>query len=359
MGIRRKLYFAGMLLFVIMTLAVAGYRIIGGPGVSMLDAVYMAVTTFATVGYGEIIDTSHSPALRMFNTFVIVCGWLAMIYIVSSVTAFLVEGEITDIFRRRKMQNLINQLKYHYIVCGLGDTGRHAVEELEKTHTPYVVVESHEDNIRKFRDPLGTGSDAFEKMLYVIGDATDDAVLDQAGLKRAKGIIAGLANDKDNLVITVMVRQQNEHVRIVSRCSDPKYAERMTKAGANSTVSPNHIGGMRMASEVLRPHVVSFLDLMLKEQSKTLRLEEIDIGKSSPWVGKSIQELAIKNRFGVLVLAVKSAVEVRGARFHVNPPPDHRIVSGEIIIVMGDVKEIKKARLEAQHDEAFMLAAQD
>jgi voltage-gated potassium channel len=359
MGIRRKLYFAGLLLFVIMTMAVAGYRILGGPNVSFLDAVYMAVITFAGIGYTEIVDTTHNIPLRVFNTTMIVCGWLAMIYIVSSVTAFLVEGEITDIFRRRKMQKQINDLKYHYVVCGLGDTGRHAVEELEKTQTPYVVVESHEDNIKKFRDPLGTGSEAFEKMLYVIGDATDDAVLDQAGLRRAKGIIAALANDKDNLVITVMVRQQNEHVRIVARCTDPKYAERMTKAGANSTVSPNRIGGMRMASEVLRPHVVSFLDLMLKEQSKTLRLEEIDIGKSSPWVGKTIQELAIKNRFGVLVLAVKSDVEIRGARFHVNPPPEHRLASGEVVIVMGDVSEIRKARQEAQHDEAFMLAAKD
>ena len=359
MGIRRKLYFAGLLLFVIMTTAVAGYRILGGPDVTMLQAVYMAVITFAGIGYEEIISTAHNPSLRIFNTLVIVCGWLAMIYIVASVTAFLVEGELADIFRRRRMQKLINELKYHYIVCGLGDTGRHAVEELEKTHTPYVVVESHEDNIKKFRDPLGGGSEVFDKMLYVIGDATDDAVLDQAGLKRAKGIIAALANDKDNLVITVMVRQQNEHVRIVARCTEPKYAERMTKAGANSTVSPNRIGGMRMASEVLRPHVVSFLDLMLKEQSKTLRLEEIDVGKKSPWVGKTIQELAIKNRYGILVLAVKSAVEIRGARFHVNPPPDHRLSAGEVVIVMGDVSEIRKARLEAQHDEAFMLAAQD
>jgi len=359
MGLRRKLYSAGMLLFVIITTAVAGYRILGGPNVTMLQAAYMAVITFAGIGYEEIISTAHNPTLRLFNLIMISCGWLAMIYIVASVTAFLVEGEITDIFRRRRMQKHINNLKYHYIVCGLGDTGRHAVEELEKTHTPYVVVESHEDNIKKFRDPLGTGTNSYDEMLYVIGDATDDAVLEQAGLKRAKGIIAALANDKDNLVITVMVRQENEKVRIVARCTDPKYAERMTKAGANSTVSPNRIGGMRMASEVLRPHVVGFLDLMLREQSKTLRLEEIDVGKNSPWVDKSIKELAIKNRFGILVLAVKSAVEIRGARFHVNPPPDHLLSPGEVVIVMGDVAEIRKARQEAQHDEAFMLATQD
>jgi voltage-gated potassium channel len=114
-----------------------------------------------------------------------------------------------------------------------------------------------------------------------------------------------------------------------------------------------------MASEVLRPHVVGFLDLMLREQSKTLRLEEIDVGKNSPWVDKSIKDLAIKNRFGILVLAVKSAVEIRGARFHVNPPPDHLLSPGEVVIVMGDVAEIRKARQEAQHDEAFMLATQD
>jgi voltage-gated potassium channel len=355
MGINRKLAFAGSLLLFLMVVSVTGYLIMGGPDVTLLDAVYMAVITFAGVGYGEVIDTTHNIPLRVFNTIVVGAGWLSMIYIVSSVTAFLVEGEIFNTFRRRKMQKSISDLKYHFIVCGLGDTGRHAVEELLKTHTPFVVVESHEDNIARLREQ----DPHFANILYLIGDATDDQTLEQAGLMRAKGIIAALSADKDNLVITVMVRQKNPHIRIVARFTDPKYTEKLIKAGANSTVSPNRIGGLRMASEVLRPHVVGFLDLMLKEQSKTLRLEEIDVSAKSPWAGKTLAELQINQRFSILVLAVKSASESRGARFFANPPADHKLDPKEVLVVMGDVHDILRARQEALHDEAFLLATQD
>ena len=130
-------------------------------------------------------------------------------------------------------------------------------------------------------------------MLSVTGDATDEEVLQAAGLDRAHGLIAALSVDKDNLVITVMVRQRNPGIRIVARCTDLRFIDKLLRAGANSTVSPNRIGGLRLASEVLRPHVVSFLDLMLKEQTRTLRIEEIEIGPS-PWVGQKVGEVELK-----------------------------------------------------------------
>ena len=131
-------------------------------------------------------------------------------------------------------------------------------------------------------------------MLYVTGDATDERVLLEAGLDRAKGLISTLPSDKDNLVITVVARQKNPALRIVSRCTDLLYPERLLKVGADATVSPNHIGGLRLASEILRPNVVSFLDLMLQEKSRTLRIEEIELGATSAWIGRMVAELDLR-----------------------------------------------------------------
>jgi len=263
MNIRKRLQLALVLLLLMLTLSVAGYRLLGGPSVSFLSALYMAVTVLAGRTFGEIVDTTHNPGLRVFNMLVVFFGVTIMVYVFSVVTAFLVEGELTHIFWRRKMEKKIRELKEHYIVCGLGDTGRYVIDELQKTASPYVVIESSEEVLRRYRDQAGNG----RELLSVTGDATDEEVLAAAGLDRAVGLIAALGADKDNLVITVMVRQKSPRIRIVARCTDLRFTDKLLRAGANSTVSPNRIGGLRLASEVLRPHVVSFLDLMLKEQT--------------------------------------------------------------------------------------------
>jgi voltage-gated potassium channel len=341
MNLRRRLLGAVILLVVMTAVSVTGYRLLGGRDVSFLQALYMAVITLAGVGYGEIIETGHNPALRVFNIFVVLFGVTLMVYVFSVVTAFLVEGEIRDLFWRRKMQKRISELKDHYIICGLGDTGRYAVEELHATKTPYVVIETHEETIDKMREK-------YRDMLVVIGDATDEAVLDQTGVERARGIIAGLAADKDNLVITVLVRQKNPNIRIVARCTDEaKFSERVLKAGANSTVSPNRIGGLRLASEVLRPHVVSFLDLMLKEKSHTLRIEEIDIAPGCRWAGMPLQDMKLRARYNVMPLAVKNCGGDSNPNFWVNPPDVLVLREGAVVIVMGNVEDIRRAREEA------------
>src|SRR4051812_36715865 len=186
MGLRRRLFIALSLLVTVTCLSVLGYRVFGGHDVTMLQALYMAVITLAGVGYGEIVDTSHLPALRIFNIFIVVFGVMITAYVFSSVTAFLVEGDYSDIFRRRKMLKRISQLKNHYIVCGLGDTGRHAVAELQKTGTPYVVIEHNEENIKRLRDH---GGEEYKELLYVLGDATDEEILEQAGVGRAMGLL--------------------------------------------------------------------------------------------------------------------------------------------------------------------------
>ena len=365
MDLRKKVIVALLALLAVIIVSVGGYMWLAPGHVSFLDAVYMAVITLAGVGYEEVISTRGSTILRIFNMFIVVFGVMITVYVFSSVTAFLVEGQITDIFWRRKMLKKISQLTDHFIVCGIGDTGRHAVEELQKTGTPYVVVDHNEENIKKFRE---NNQRAADEMLYIIGDATDIALLEQLGIDKAKGLITTLASDKENLVITVLARQKNPKIRIIARCIDPKFAERILKAGANSTVSPNQIGGMRIASEALRPHVVGFLDLMLKEKSRTLRIEEISVHESSSWVNKRLADLALKTRFNVLPLAMKDTHHHHHhtaeplphdsrVGFIVNPPDDVLIKAGTVVIVLGDVTEIHRARIEATRAAAVAGAS--
>ena len=350
-----RLRLAGGLLSSVMSAAILGYVVLGHA--SLLNAIYMAVITVAGVGYGEIIPTEHNPVLRVFNMFVVVIGVTITVYVFSVVTAFLVEGELRNLFWRRKMQKRINELEHHFIVCGVGDTGRHTVDELHRTQTPFVVIETSEENIKKLQQ---SEPGEYDEILYLIGDATEETLLEEAGIDRAKGIIFALATDKDNLVATIIARQRSTTLRIITRCIETRYAERMTKAGADATVSPNRIGGMRMASEALRPHVVGFLDLMLREHSRTLRIEEIDIGVESPWIGHSLQQLNLRSKYNLLVLATKGQ-DVDGApgHFRPNPAEDAVVTEGTVIIVMGDVQDLHKARHDAHHNHKHLAVARN
>jgi len=343
MELRRRILITALFLLVVVSLSILGYRMLGGTDVTFLQALYMAVITLAGVGYGEIVSTATHPALRVFNMFVVVFGVMITAFLFSSVTAFLVEGDYSDYFRRRKMLKQISHLKGHFIVCGLGDTGVHAVAELHKTGTPFVVIDTHEDNVKKLREHHG--DEAFQDMLYIIGDASDEEVLEQANIAHAAGILTAVAADKENLVITVLVRQRYPNIRIVSRCTDQKFSERILKAGANSVVSPNRIGGLRLASELLRPHVVGFLDLMLREESRTLRIEEILVAPNSVWVNKSLAQTNLRSQFNLLPMAVKNSREGEASqKFWVNPPDTITVKPELVIIVLGDIKDIQRAR---------------
>ena len=242
------------------------------------------------------------------------------------------------------MQRHINELSGHHIVCGLGDTGRYAVAELRKTGTPHVVVDISEENLKKMRELHPA---VLQDMLYVVGDATEEEVLEKAGISRASGIIIALPLDKDNLVVTVIVRQRFPQMRIIARSAERKFADRMSRAGASSTVSPSEIGGLRMASELIRPHVVGFLDHMLKEQDRILRFEEIEIKESSAWAGRALHDLNLKGRYNLVILGLKRLNAQNILELVINPA-DGTVVSRQtVLITMGDLKDVHRARLDA------------
>lgn len=340
MEIQRRLVYALLVLGAVMVIATVGYRFLG-QNVSWLDALYMTVVTLATVGYGEIVDTSHSPVLRTFNLLVLTFGIGVMLYVISAATAFVVEGELKNVFWRRRMQKRIAELRGHVIVCGAGGTGMHIVQELLKVGRHVVVVDHDHQRLEKYQ--------SLPDVLLVEGDVTDEQVLEEAGLARADGIIAVLPSDKDNLVVTVTVRQKYPNIRIVARNIEANMGEKILKVGADATVCPSSIGGMRMASEMVRPHVVSFLDLMLQEKSKTLRIEEIPVPDHSPWVGLELSQLNLRKKFNLMCLAI---LDGAAEAIQYNPRENEVVKGNTVLVVMGDVTNVRTAREAAQAGSA-------
>ncbi len=327
----RKFVWAGLAMVVIITAGTTGYWFIGGGRYSLVDCLYMTIITVATIGYGEIIDMSHSPAGRIFTMFIAVSGIGTATYILTNLTAFMVEGELSEAFRRRKMEKVIGKLKGHYIVCGVEGVGFYVLNELCDTRRPYVAVDVDREKIDKTLESLCN-------QLFIVGDATDSDTLVEAGIGEAKGLFAVTGDDNQNLVISLTAKQLNADVRVVARCRDLRNVEKMKKAGADAVVSPTFIGGLRMASEMVRSTVVSFLDTMLRDREKNLRIEEFMVPKA--FAGRPIAEMSWKEHPNTLLLAVKA----EGGWLY-NPPIDYILKLGDALIFMTTPEE--RDRLEA------------
>lgn len=332
MSLRRQLVLSLLLLVVVVLSAVAVYMWFGGPEVTLLDAVYMAVITITTVGYGEIVDTHANPALRLFNIFFILVGIGIMLYVFSVSTAFIVEGELNDFFRRRKMMKQIRDMNDHLIICGAGETGAHMVKEFVKTGNVFVVIDRDEEQLQRISH-LGD-------FPVIKGEAGDETILTAARIHHARALASVLPEDKDNLLVTVTARLLNPNLRIVARCAESRMIEKLLRHGANSAVSPNMIGGMRLASELIRPSVVGFLDHMLRDQAGTMRVEEIPVAEGSVWIGKKLKELGVQGRYNLLALAVRTA----DGEMKFNPREDMVMAKSDVLVVMGDIANVWEAR---------------
>jgi voltage-gated potassium channel len=332
---RRRIYVSLLLFAAVYLIGVIGFRVFGGPDVSLLDCIYMTAITISTIGYGEVVDLSGSPAGRVFNILFIILSLGTIAFAVSSITAFIVEGELKNLLGRRRMEKDIARLKDHYIVCGSDETAQTVIRELSLTQRDFVVVEPSKEKVEKLA--------ALGEFLYVLGDPAEDDVLRKAGLERAKGVLLSLPTDEANLFVTLTARSLNPRVRIVAKGIDLKSHDKMKKAGADSVVSPSFIGGMRMVSDMVRPAVVTFLDMMLYGKERVLRVEEVEVGKGSALVGKTIQASEIRERTKALLVAVRQA----GTKdYEFNPPADRMIRETDVFIFIGTpetVRELKKA----------------
>jgi voltage-gated potassium channel len=333
-SIRRMLISLGAL--VAMTFVGAlGYLWIGHGRWAFGDCVYMTIITISTVGFAELPHLREVHLARGFTITVIVGGVATIAYFQATLTALLVEGAIGQAWRSNRMRKQIEGLVGHVVVAGAGSTGRHVLEELVATQTPFVVIDRDHGHLERLSEDLMEG-----KMLFIHGDATDDHTLVRAGVERARGVVAALTQDKDNLYVTLSARSLNPSARIVTKIVEAEAAPKMLKAGASSVVNPTKIGGRRMASELIRPEVNEFFDQMLRDKDRNLRLEEVLVPDTSPVVGMALKDTPIRRETGVLVVAVRGVDRA----FTYNPEPEFVIAHGTTLIVMGETESIVKLR---------------
>ncbi len=323
---RRRMANAVAVIVTVFIIGVLGYRIVGGDEHSWMDAIYMTANVLTTVGFREAITVQGNPAAAVFTIVLLIFGAGGLVFATSIITAFIVEGDLTESFRSRRMQRAIRDMKGHYIVCGIGATGSAVIRELVNTKRPAVAMETNEDHLKRCQE-------MFPTVPVLKEDFTDDEALLHAGIERAAGIVICTQIDKDLLVTTITARQLNPRLRIVARAANDKIAERLRHAGADAVVSPALIGGMRMASELIRPSVVSFLDMMLRDTNRNLRVEEVFVPAASPFVGRTLGELNTHSRSNCLLLATRS---MQG-EYAYNPHDDVRLEAGTILIVMGTI----------------------
>jgi voltage-gated potassium channel len=323
--LRRPLLSALSALAVLTLIGIVGYMSI--VGMSLPDALYMTVITLSTVGYREV--KTLGTAGQLFTVVFILAGFGIVLYSASLIARSIIEGEIQRALGRRRVQRQIATLSDHFIVCGYGRMGRIVCKELVAKPASFVIVE-------RSRDALAHAVD--EHFLCLEGDATEDPVLLEAGIKRARGLVAALSTDSDNVYVVLTARELNPGLLIVARAEDERSERKLLHAGATRVVSPYVIGGHRMAHALLRPAVLDVIDLATHYSSIALQIEEIPVSKEGFADGSTLGDSSIRESLGLIVIAIKRADG--GMIF--NPKDDTRINAGDRLVLMGQAVNLRQ-----------------
>ncbi len=332
----RKFRIVGIftLLFVLVSTGV--YYLIGRSEWSLFDCFYMTVISITTVGYGEILDFSRHPEGRWFSIFVVLWGYLIFVYFVSIMSEILVTGQMVSYFRERRVRKMIGGYENHYIICGFGEMGYHVAKEIYATYNPLVIIDNREDVFQLVAEYLSP------KIAVVRGDASDEDVLRQAGIEKAKGMVLTLPEDKDNLFSLVTVRSLNPGLKVATKCVHESNTQKFYKAGAYKVISPAGVGGTRLASELLRPTVTTFIDTMMRDKKRNVRISEIDLSDGMECIGKTLRDSMFRKTVNVLVMAVVTRDENGVEQFVYNPSADLMLNRGDTLIVIGKSEDIAR-----------------
>lgn len=325
---RRRAGLAGIVVLAMIAVGVAGYMLI--ESMSFTDAFYMTIITLFTVGFREVKELS--TAGMYFTIFFIVAGVGTLFFLISSFVELMLEEVFGEVMGRRRMSLKIKKIKDHYVICGFGRVGENICKELKDSGKEILVVEKDEKTAEQAIS---------EGFLTVVGDATNLEVLEEAGVGRARGLVAALHTDADNLFVTLTARSMNPELFIVTRSVYPQTTDQLIYAGADRVISPYVLGAKRIANLLLKPSVCDFLDVVFHAESIEFRIEEMVVGKDSPYAGRTIGESRVKTETGALILALR---EPGQPRFNTNPDKNTRIREGDMLIVMGTAEQLEKIR---------------
>lgn len=313
-----------------LSLGTLGFRTIAG--FPLVDAVYMAIMTMTTVGYGEIHPLSREA--RIFNSAYMVLSVSMMLVVIGVMTQTILEAQFRDAFDRRRMRKMIESLRGHYIVCGYGRVGRGAAAELRKSGEKVVVVDRDEKRLELARK---------QGCAALAGDATSDDSLREAGIERAAGLVSALSTDADNLFVVMSAKALNAGLRVAARASDEPTEQKLVRAGADAVLAPYKTAGAQLALSLLKPHVRQFLDFALSTPEWDVRIEQVAVDAASDLVGKSLAEARIRGEMQVVVLAIRRA----GGGMEFNPPAAAAIEAGDCLVVMGEAEPLRRFEIRA------------
>jgi voltage-gated potassium channel len=328
MVVKTKLYISILLLTTVLIIGVSGFIYISNE--SLIDSLYMTVITMSTVGFGTLHELNEAE--KLFTIFLIVLSIGVYGYAVTSLTEYLANDNFFQQLKNKKMQQKIQKLQNHTVVCGYGRNGRQAVIKLKKFNMPCIVIEKDKEIL----DELDQNN-----IMYVEGDATGDEALEKANIRNAKSLITALPSDADNLFVVLSARQINKEFTIISRASNESSIKKLMIAGATNIIMPDKIGGMHMASLVVTPDLVEFVERLTIDDETTANLEEVSINDLPPgYVNTTILDLDLRRRTGCNVIGFKTADN----EYIVNPEAETKLTPNSNLIVLGRPSQIQKLR---------------
>ena len=314
-------------LAILFTLAMGTVGFVLIEGYPVFDAFYMTLTTVTTVGYGEIRALSHAG--RIFNSFLISFGVVTIFLAVGAMTQTLIELELNQYFGKRRVKNMIEKLQGHYIVCGFGRLGRGASDELRRSGVPFVVIDKNEERVER---AMKMG------MLSVAADASSDDALRDVGIDKARGLIATLSTDADNLFLILSAKSLNSRLHLAARIDEEASEQKMRRAGADFVFAPYNSTGHRMAQALLKPHVHQFINFATQETGLDVNIEQVQVSTRSSFADRTLADVNAQRGLDVIVLAVRKAA----GEMLFNPPPEMKIAAGDHLIVMGATDRLQK-----------------
>jgi voltage-gated potassium channel len=322
----RKVLIAIANLLGIVAVGTIGYMTI--EDTSLVDGLYMTVITITTVGYGEVFTLS--PAGRYFTIFLIMVGVGLVLYLFGKVTEAMVEGGLQSYMGRKTMDKKVAGLKDHFIVCGYGRIGKVICQILHENKRPFVIIENDPEELKVIRNL---------HYVFLDGDASSDETLHKANIEHAKGLIAVVSSDADNVYTILSAKGINPKLFVLARSSGSEGSEtKMIRAGADKVISPYYIGACRMAQLLVRPTVIDFIDLAVNAGELGLRIEELYVSEKAKFINMSLLESNIRKDFDLIVVAIKR----EHGEMLFNPNPNTLILPGDILVVLGEHDNIDK-----------------
>lgn len=328
--LKRLLLIAALLTTAVLIGTVGFVVVEGWPA---FDSFYMTLMTLTTVGYGEVHPLSYRG--RVFASFLMLVGVTTVFVSIAIIGDTLLRLELTDYFGRKRRDRMLRDISGHYVVCGAGRVGRSVIHELLRSEATVVLIDNRVERARWATD---------KGVITLVGDATKDEVLRQAHIETAKGLVAAISSDAENVYVALSAKVLNPKLVISARATDEQAEEKLRRAGATTVFTPYSFIGHRLAQSMLRPHVASFLDVAsaFRKSDLELEIEQVQIDSSSALVAKTLEQLRLGSQYGVIILAVQHKSGV----MQFNPPADLRIEAGDVLIAMGDRTKLKRLEQE-------------